>query len=138
MAGIGDGIEVGERADLPAEAYQALVALDLSAQQHFGRALDLVKVGGDRQFGAHILASMSHLAHHLDQPEEAIQLASVAEKRSRVAHHNPNSKRACSRCKHAVSPRSGSRASAHSPSSRPRRRWPFARRGAIAVDQRLR
>ncbi len=31
VAGIGDGTEVGERADLPTEAYQALVALNLSA-----------------------------------------------------------------------------------------------------------
>ncbi len=46
-----------------------------SAGQHFERALDLVQVGGDRILGAHILASMSHLAHHLGQPQEAIQLA---------------------------------------------------------------
>ncbi len=31
VANIGDRTEVGERTDLPAEAYQALVALDLSA-----------------------------------------------------------------------------------------------------------
>ena len=49
--------------------------LDGRAQQHFSRSLDLVKVGGDRQLGAHILGSMSHLAHHLDQPEQAIQFA---------------------------------------------------------------
>jgi len=48
---------------------------DTSARQHFNRALDLVRIGGDRQLGAHVLASMSHLAHHVDQPEEAIQLA---------------------------------------------------------------
>ncbi|MGH3972811.1 MAG: hypothetical protein ACRDS9_05740 [Pseudonocardiaceae bacterium] len=48
---------------------------DGDAKQHFGRALDLAQVGGDRQLSAHILASMSHLAHHLGQPEEAIQLA---------------------------------------------------------------
>ncbi len=47
---------------------------DATARQHFGRALDLVKIGGDTQLGAHILGSMSHLANHLDQPEKAIQL----------------------------------------------------------------
>ena len=45
------------------------------AQQHFARSLDLVQVGGDRGLGVHILASMSHLAHHLDKPADAIQLA---------------------------------------------------------------
>lgn len=48
---------------------------DRVARQHFGRALDLAKIGGDVQLGAHILASMSHLAHHLDQPEQAIEHA---------------------------------------------------------------
>jgi len=48
---------------------------DGSARQHLDRALDLVRVGGDCQLGAHILASMSHLAHHVDQPEGAIRLA---------------------------------------------------------------
>ncbi|MGH3909038.1 MAG: hypothetical protein ACRDTE_33390 [Pseudonocardiaceae bacterium] len=48
---------------------------DGRAQQHFSRSFDLVKVGGDRQLGGHILASMSHLAHHLNQPEQAIQFA---------------------------------------------------------------
>jgi hypothetical protein len=36
---------------------------------------DLAQIGSDRQLTAHILASMSHLAHHLSQPEEAIGLA---------------------------------------------------------------
>jgi len=48
---------------------------DRAAQAHFRRSLDLVQVGGDRQLCAHILASMSHLAHHLDQPEAAIRFA---------------------------------------------------------------
>lgn len=48
---------------------------DEVAQQHFGRALDLVRVGGDRQLGAHVLGSMSHLASHLGKPDEAIRLA---------------------------------------------------------------
>jgi tetratricopeptide (TPR) repeat protein len=48
---------------------------DRAAGQHFARSLDLVKVGGDRQLGVHVLASMSHLAHHLDKPADAIQYA---------------------------------------------------------------
>ncbi len=43
------------------------------AGQHFGRALDLVSVGGDRQVRAHILASIAHLAHHLGDPGEALR-----------------------------------------------------------------
>lgn len=48
---------------------------DGRAQQHFGRAFDLVQIGGDHQLGAHILASQSHVAHHLGQPEKALELA---------------------------------------------------------------
>ncbi len=48
---------------------------DQAAEQHFARSLDLVKVGGDRQLGVHVLGSMSHLAHHLGKPADAIQLA---------------------------------------------------------------
>jgi len=46
------------------------------ARQHFNRALDLAKVGGDQQLAVHVLASMSHLAHHMDEPERAITLTS--------------------------------------------------------------
>jgi tetratricopeptide (TPR) repeat protein len=48
---------------------------DTTAKQHFGRSLALVQVGGDHQLSAHVLGSMSHLANHLDQPDEAIELA---------------------------------------------------------------
>jgi tetratricopeptide (TPR) repeat protein len=48
---------------------------DMAAWQHFARSLDLVKVGGDRQLGVHVLASMSHLAHHVGRPDEAITYA---------------------------------------------------------------
>jgi tetratricopeptide (TPR) repeat protein len=48
---------------------------DGAAKRHFSRALALVQVGGDRQLSAHVLGSMSHLATHLGQPEEAIALA---------------------------------------------------------------
>lgn len=48
---------------------------DQAAWQHFARSLDLVKIGGDRQLGVHVLGSMSHLAHHVGKPADAIALA---------------------------------------------------------------
>jgi tetratricopeptide (TPR) repeat protein len=48
---------------------------DAAARRHFGRALALVQVGGDRQLSAHVLGSMSHLASHLGQADEAIAFA---------------------------------------------------------------
>jgi transcriptional regulator with XRE-family HTH domain len=48
---------------------------DAIAAQHLDRAFALVRLSDDFQLGAHILASMSHLAHHRDQPETAIALA---------------------------------------------------------------
>ncbi|MGH7743953.1 MAG: helix-turn-helix domain-containing protein [Candidatus Dormibacteria bacterium] len=52
---------------------------DDQARAHFGRALDMSEVGCDRQLSAHVLASMSHLAHHTCQPHEAIRLARAGE-----------------------------------------------------------
>ena len=54
-------------------AYDA--GCDQAAEQHFIRSLDLVRIGGDRQLGVHVLASMSHLAHHRGRPADAIALA---------------------------------------------------------------
>lgn len=48
---------------------------DTAAGQHFRRSLDLATVGKDRQLAAHVYASMSHLAHHRHQPQQAIDLA---------------------------------------------------------------
>ncbi|MEV8509807.1 DNA-binding protein [Actinoplanes sp. NPDC051475] len=48
---------------------------DRAAEQHFARSLDLIKLGRDRQLGVHILASMSHLAHHQGKPADAIRHA---------------------------------------------------------------
>lgn len=48
---------------------------DQAAWRHFARSHDLIEIGGDRQLGAHILASMSHLAHHVGKPADAIALA---------------------------------------------------------------
>jgi hypothetical protein len=45
------------------------------AKQHFNRALDLSRLGGDRQVTTHILASLSHLASHSHHPDEAIRLS---------------------------------------------------------------
>ena len=46
---------------------------DASARQHFTQALHLTTVGDDAQLRVHILASMSHLALHQGQPEQAIR-----------------------------------------------------------------
>lgn len=62
---------------------------DIVAERHFHRALDLVKIGGDRQLGAHILGSMSHLAHHLDKPNDAIALARSGQEILRTGSRNP-------------------------------------------------
>ena len=48
---------------------------DEAAEHHFGRALGFVQAAGDRQLGVHVLASMSHLAHHRRNPTDAIRLA---------------------------------------------------------------
>jgi hypothetical protein len=45
------------------------------AGQHFDRALDLARLSDDAALSTHVLASMSHLAHHRDQPEQGMQLA---------------------------------------------------------------
>jgi transcriptional regulator with XRE-family HTH domain len=49
--------------------------LDQAAEQHLARSLDLVKIGGDRQLGVHVLAGMSHLALHRGRPTDAVHLA---------------------------------------------------------------
>ena len=48
---------------------------DKAAKHHFDRSFALVQVGGDHQLSAHVLGSLSHLANHLSQPDEAIALA---------------------------------------------------------------
>ncbi|MFB9249325.1 helix-turn-helix domain-containing protein [Sphaerisporangium melleum] len=54
--------------------------LDLhgQAQQYFGQALKLAKMGNDALTGARILATMTHQALHLEQPEQAVWLARAA------------------------------------------------------------
>ena len=48
---------------------------DQAAREHFTRALDLARTGGDRQVIAHILASTGHIADHLGDPDEAVRAA---------------------------------------------------------------
>jgi tetratricopeptide (TPR) repeat protein len=62
---------------------------DAAAKRHFSRAFALVQVGGDRQLSAHVLGSMSHLATHLGQPEEAIALARKGRSVLRTGPANP-------------------------------------------------
>ena len=62
---------------------------DGAAKQHFDRALGLVQIGGDQQLGAHVLGSMSHLASHLGQSGEAIQLARQGQAVLRTGRANP-------------------------------------------------
>lgn len=45
------------------------------AEAHFARARDLAGAAGDQQLAAHIMASMSHLALHMQDPGSAIGLA---------------------------------------------------------------
>jgi tetratricopeptide (TPR) repeat protein len=49
------------------------------ARRCFDRAQALVRAGDDRQLMAHVLASMSHMAHSLDEPRRAINLAREAQ-----------------------------------------------------------
>jgi tetratricopeptide (TPR) repeat protein len=48
---------------------------DETARQHFARALDLSRIGGDRQLTAHVLASRGHLAHYMNEPMSAVRAA---------------------------------------------------------------
>ena len=52
---------------------------DDRAHSHFMRAFHLSKAGQDRQLSVHVLASLSHLAHHRAKPDEAIRFAQAGE-----------------------------------------------------------
>jgi tetratricopeptide (TPR) repeat protein len=81
--GNGYGVDHGSDGRLAFTAAAALTEMagwmahdagrDQAAERHFARSLDLVKLGNDRQLGVHILASMSHLAHHQGKSADAIQ-----------------------------------------------------------------
>ncbi|MGH3872374.1 MAG: helix-turn-helix domain-containing protein [Pseudonocardiaceae bacterium] len=62
---------------------------DDQAHRHFGRALDMSRVGQDRQLGVHVLTSMSHLAHHRSQPHDAIRFAQAGENTLAKGPRNP-------------------------------------------------
>jgi hypothetical protein len=62
---------------------------DALAEQHFQRALGMATVGQDHQLGGHILASLSHLAHHTKRPEQAITYARQGHDRLRAGHPHP-------------------------------------------------
>lgn len=59
------------------------------AKQHFVRARDLSKLGGDPELSAHIFASLSHLANYLGRPTEAIKLARAGQAKVRRGPRNP-------------------------------------------------
>jgi hypothetical protein len=59
------------------------------AEQHFQRALGMATVGQDHQLGAHIFASLSHLAHHAKRPGQAIAYAQQGHNRLRTGSPHP-------------------------------------------------
>jgi hypothetical protein len=62
---------------------------NLLAHQHFQRALALASIGADCQLRVHILAGMSHLALHLGDPDEAMQLAGAGTAKLKEGPANP-------------------------------------------------
>ncbi|MFD3402178.1 helix-turn-helix domain-containing protein [Kribbella sp. NPDC058693] len=62
---------------------------DDRAYSHFLRAFHLSKAGQDRQLGIHILASLSHLAHHRVDPYGAIRFAQAGEAALADGAENP-------------------------------------------------
>ena len=59
------------------------------AYSHFLRAFHLSKASQDRQLGVHILASLSHLAHHRADASGAIRFAQAGEKSLAEGPRNP-------------------------------------------------
>ncbi|MGW6194826.1 helix-turn-helix domain-containing protein [Kribbella sp. NPDC055110] len=62
---------------------------DDRAYSHFLRAYHLSKAGQDRQLGVHVLASLSHLAHHRSDPHGAIRFAQAGEAALAEGPRNP-------------------------------------------------
>lgn len=62
---------------------------DDRAYSHFLRAFHLSKAGQDRQLGVHILASLSHLAHHRADPDGAIRFARAGQSSLAEGPANP-------------------------------------------------
>ena len=66
---------------------------DDRAYSHFLRAFHLSKAGQDRQLGVHTLASLSHLAHHRADSNEAIRFAQAGEASLAEGPANPGADR---------------------------------------------
>jgi len=62
---------------------------DARAEQHFSRALNLATVSGEPELSAHILGSMSRLAHQRGRPGEAIRFAYEGMSRLHRRPHDP-------------------------------------------------
>jgi hypothetical protein len=62
---------------------------DALAEQHFLRALSMAQAGRDHQVGAHVLGSLSHLAHHAKQPKRALAYARRGHERLAVGRPHP-------------------------------------------------
>ncbi|MEV0790442.1 helix-turn-helix transcriptional regulator [Kribbella sp. NPDC050459] len=62
---------------------------DDRAYSHFLRAFHLSKAGQDRQLGVHILASLSHLAHHRVDPHGAVRFAQAGQDALAEGPRNP-------------------------------------------------
>jgi hypothetical protein len=62
---------------------------DAIAQKHFHRALRFASATEDVELAAHIHASHSHLARHLDRPRDALQLAQAGRAILRRRDHHP-------------------------------------------------
>jgi hypothetical protein len=74
---------------------------DTIAHQHFQRALRFATATDDIELSAHIHASHSHLAQHLDRPRDALRLAQAGRAVLRHRDHHP----ALAACLHAMEAR---------------------------------
>lgn len=63
---------------------------DHVARLHFTRALDFVSVSGDRQVTAHILASLGHISHQLNDHHEALRAARLGLDALRLGPRDPD------------------------------------------------
>ncbi|MGC9665023.1 helix-turn-helix domain-containing protein [Planosporangium sp. 12N6] len=62
---------------------------DTLAEQHFRRALGMTSLGQDHQLGAHVLASLAHLANHQKRPQRAIAYAQDGHARLATGRPHP-------------------------------------------------
>lgn len=62
---------------------------DAIAHQHFHRALRFASATDDVELAAHVYASHSHLAQHLDRPRDALRLAQAGRAILRRRDHHP-------------------------------------------------